>query len=422
MSSLRTSLVLAASLALVAGCRGQTSTEPPIVPLRGMHEMPRYDAQERGRYFEDGRSMRPEIEGTVARESEIDEQVATGLDVDGSYVLSLPTSVVERAGGVGPLLQRGHQRYDIYCAPCHGALGDGQGMVSQRATSLGVTFAAANLMDPGFQHMPDGRLYATIANGVRTMPAYRAQIPVQDRWAIVGYVRALQISQGDAAAATADTDRDQLPAGADGCPEQAEDRDGFDDLDGCPDLDNDEDGIADAVDACPLSPGPAAAPAPAPVDGAAEAAVVATAPSMSGCAGSVSFDSGGSTLRLGGAIRFENGRDTFKRSSLAPLDELRAFLTAHPEIARVSIEGHTASNGDEAVNRALSERRARATMQWLVEHGVDASRLTAVGFGSSRPRASNDTAEGRQANRRVEARIVTPVVDAAAVPGAPGGV
>jgi len=417
MGPLRPSLVLAASLALVAGCRGQTSSEPPIVPLRGMHEMPRYDAQERGRYFEDGRTMRPEIEGTVARESEIDEQVATGLDVDGSYVLSLPTSVVERAGGVGPLLRRGQQRYDIYCAPCHGALGDGQGMVSQRAASLGVTFAAANLMDPGFQHMPDGRLYATIANGVRTMPAYRAQIPVQDRWAIVGYVRALQISQGDAAAATLDSDNDQLPAGADGCPEQAEDRDGFDDLDGCPDLDNDEDGVADASDACPLSPGPAAAPAPAPVEGT----TVAAAPSMSGCAGNVSIDADGLTLRLGGAIRFENGRDTFKRSAFAALDELRAFLAAHPEIARVSIEGHTASNGDEAVNRALSERRARAAMQWLAEHGVDPQRLTAVGFGSGRPRASNDTAEGRQANRRVEVRIVAPPAEPAA-PGAPGGV
>lgn len=396
-------LALLAAVVVVggtAGCRGQTSAEPPIVPFRGMHEMPRYDAQEHSGYFEDGRTMRPEIPGTVAREMELDTQVDTGLDPEGDYVLSVPTAVVERAGGLETLLRRGHQRYDIYCAPCHSEVGDGNGMVSQRAASLGVTFAAANLTDPGFQHMPDGRLFLTISNGVRTMPAYRAQIPVQDRWAIVAYVRALQVSRADASAAIADADNDQLPAGADGCPEQPEDRDGFEDRDGCPDTDNDGDSILDAADACPFSAGTA---------------------SMSGCAGIVAIDPADPlNIRLGGAIRFENGRDLLKDTSLGVLDEIRAFLVAHPEVTRVAIEGHTDDRGDAAVNRALSERRARVVMQWLTEHGVAGERLESAGYGSSRPRADNTTREGRQANRRVELHVVPPAVEA--VPGVAPGV
>jgi outer membrane protein OmpA-like peptidoglycan-associated protein len=399
---LSSTVILMALAVAGAGCRGQTSREPPIVPFRGMHEMPRYDAQERSRYFEDGRTMRPELEGTVAREMEVDPQIDTGLDADDSYVMSVPTAVVERAGGLESLLRRGHQRYDIYCAPCHSELGDGNGMVSQRAASLGVTFQAANLLDPAFQHMPDGRLYVTIANGVRTMPAYRAQIPVQDRWAIVAYVRALQISQGDAAAAMADADRDQLPAGADACPEQAEDRDGFHDLDGCPDADNDEDGIADGADACPLSAGTAG---------------------LSGCAGTVQLDAADPTnIRLGATIKFENGRDLLKEESLAVLDETRAFLVAHPEIARVTIQGHTDDRGDAGVNQSLSERRARVVLQWLVEHGIDGSRLESAGFGASRPRADTSPAEGRQATRRVELHVVPTTVEVPAAGAVPGGV
>lgn len=384
-------VALLASVAFVSACRGQTSREPPIVPFRGMHEMPRYDAQERGRYFEDGRAMRPEIAGTVSREMELDGEVDSGLDALGEYVLTIPARVVDRAGGIEALMRRGHERYDIYCAPCHGATGDGRGMVSLRAAEIGATFAAANLLEPGFQHMPDGRLYATIANGVRTMPAYRYQVPVQDRWAIVAYVRALQVSQGDASEATADADGDGLPTGADACPEQPEDRDGFDDLDGCPDPDNDGDGIPDGADACPLSAGPG-----------------------EGCAGLVTPSSDGRSLRFARAVVFEPGRASFARESLPVLDELRAYLAAHPEVTRISIEGHTAADGDEAVQRLISERRARAVMQWLVEHGIDPARMTAVGLGSSRPIADNAVPAGREANRRIDVRM--------AEPSAPGGV
>lgn len=390
-------LLVITVLAIVSGCRGQTSSEPPIVPFRGMHEMPRYDVQEGSPYFEDGRTMRPEIEGTIAREMEIAADVDSGLDQDGEYVLSVPTTVVERAGGLESLLRRGHERYDIYCAPCHSELGDGAGMVSQRATSIGVNFQAANLLDPGFQHMPDGRLYLTITNGVRTMPAYRAQMPVQDRWAVVAYVRALQISRGQAGDSVADADNDQIPVGADACPEQPEDRDGFEDLDGCPDPDNDGDGILDVDDACPFSPGTAA---------------------LNGCAGAVTIDpTNPERVRLHAAVEFQNGRDTLKVSSYAVLDEVRAFLNAHPEVARVTIEGHTDDRGDASVNQSLSERRARAAMQWLTDRGIASERLQSAGFGSTRPRADNETVEGRRANRRVELHIVPPPPAVSALSG-----
>jgi outer membrane protein OmpA-like peptidoglycan-associated protein len=391
----RAVLVASATLVLtVAGCRGQTSSEPPIVPFRGMHEMPRYDAQERAAYFADGRAMRQQVDGTLSREMEPNLEIDSGLDDEGNYLLGVPSDVVSRVGGVGPLLERGQQRYNIYCAPCHSETGDGQGMVSQRAASAGLSFPAANLHDAQFLHMPDGRLFLTISNGVRTMPAYRAQIPVNDRWAIAAYVRALQVSQGDAAAGLVDTDRDQLPAGADRCENEPEDRDGYQDDDGCPDPDNDQDGILDAADMCPFSAGPAA---------------------TTGCAGSARIE--GDHLVLLNNVRFANGRERIKPESLAILDEIRATLIAHPEITRVAIEGNTDNRGSAAVNQALSERRARVVLQWLVEHGVEASRLESAGFGPSRPITTNDTPAGRQANRRVELRIVAP----AAVP-APGGV
>lgn len=190
----RLAATLTIGLALGA-CRGQTSEQPPIIPLRGMHEMPRYDAQEASRYFEDGRAMRPPVEGTIPREMVVDVEVAEGIDETGRYVMTIPQQMITEAGGMDALLARGHTRFDIYCSPCHAYTGDGQGMVTRRAEAIGATFAAANLHDDRIRHLPDGQVYATIANGIRTMPAYRAQIPVADRWAIVAYLRALQLSQ-----------------------------------------------------------------------------------------------------------------------------------------------------------------------------------------------------------------------------------
>jgi mono/diheme cytochrome c family protein len=93
-------------------------------------------------------------------------------------------------------LARGQQRYDIYCAPCHGVAGDGAGLVSKRAERRGFSaLIAPTLHDDRIRQMPDGQLYGTITNGIRNMPAYGHNVSQDDRWAIVTYVRALQISQ-----------------------------------------------------------------------------------------------------------------------------------------------------------------------------------------------------------------------------------
>ena len=104
--------------------------------------------------------------------------------------------MVARFGSMENLLTRGQGRYNIYCAPCHSMTGNGMGMVSRRANALGATgLVAPSFHDDRLRHIPDGQLYATIRNGLRNMPSYASNIPVDDRWAIVGYVRALQLSQ-----------------------------------------------------------------------------------------------------------------------------------------------------------------------------------------------------------------------------------
>jgi len=135
--------------------------------------------------------MRPPVEGTISREEDIDPGIARGrLEDETGYVLTIPEAVVERAGGMDRLITRGKDRYNIYCQPCHGLSGDGKGMVVRHGMLPPPTYHQDRL-----RHAPDGQIYATIENGKGNMPAYGAQVPVMDRWAIVSYLRALQISQ-----------------------------------------------------------------------------------------------------------------------------------------------------------------------------------------------------------------------------------
>lgn len=188
------------ALALVAtpllGCQGLPSEETPIVPIRNMYNQPRYDPQEKSVFFADERTMRPPVEGTVAREMVADIPTNTGRSADDTeWLATVPNEALGRLGGMDDALERGHERYDIYCAVCHGLQGDGCGMVSQRAASLGFSgIVAPTLQDERIRTMPDGQLYATITNGIRNMPAYSQSVPLEDRWAITSYVRALQLS------------------------------------------------------------------------------------------------------------------------------------------------------------------------------------------------------------------------------------
>ena len=178
----------------VVGCRGQTSTEPPIVPLRNMFDQDRYDAQSESHHFADQRTMRVPPAGTIPRERVIDPEVGQGrLPDDSGYVLTIPKGAIDSFGGMGALTERGQGRYDIYCRPCHDGTGRGQGMVIKH----GFQPTPPSFMEERVRQMPDGQLFATISHGARIMPPYAARIPVEDRWAIVSYVRALQLSQGE---------------------------------------------------------------------------------------------------------------------------------------------------------------------------------------------------------------------------------
>jgi hypothetical protein len=204
MSS-RVAYVLSAALlaSAVAGCRGQTSSDPPIALERNMYDTERYNPEQYSTFFGDHRTMRTPVEGTIARDRyEDDPEIATGLLPDNSgYVLTIPPAMVQREGGMEKMLARGQERFNIYCAPCHGRTGDGKGMVvckrdkpSDPCESRGFP-PLPSYEEARLRQMPDGQLYATITHGVRTMPAYGPQIPIKDRWAIVSYVRALQLSQ-----------------------------------------------------------------------------------------------------------------------------------------------------------------------------------------------------------------------------------
>ncbi len=192
---MRTSiLLLAVTISLGVGCRGQVSDSPPILVERNMFDQEKYDPEAYSKFFADHGAMRPIVEGTVAQEGfEDDLSIETGLLPDASgYVLTVPEAVIARAGGMANLAQRGRERFDIFCSPCHGLTGDGKGMVARAPAGFPPI---PNLNDARVCKMPDGQLYATIAYGVRNMPSYAAQVPLQDRWAIVSYVRALELSQ-----------------------------------------------------------------------------------------------------------------------------------------------------------------------------------------------------------------------------------
>ncbi|MDB4942271.1 MAG: ABC-type Fe3+ transport system protein [Labilithrix sp.] len=187
-----------AGLALVSvSCRGTTSRETPVFGIRNMYDQPKYDIQEESAFFPDHRAMRPLVEGVISREEDVDPRLAQGrLEDQTGYVLTVPDEVITRMGGAEAMVTRGKARFGIYCTPCHDGTGSGNGLVKKRAIAGGATaFVPPTFHQDRIRHMPDGQLFATISNGKNNMPPYAMQIPVNDRWAIVSYVRALQISQ-----------------------------------------------------------------------------------------------------------------------------------------------------------------------------------------------------------------------------------
>jgi mono/diheme cytochrome c family protein len=146
-----------------------------------MDDQPKVRSQSANAFFYNGASMREPVPGTVPIGGlKEDPAFFTGKGADGQFVASIPVTVDDA------LLERGRQRYVIYCQPCHDARGDGKGILFQRANVPTATFHQEKILK-----YPDGQLFDVITNGQGLMPAYRWPIPPADRWAIVAHVREL---------------------------------------------------------------------------------------------------------------------------------------------------------------------------------------------------------------------------------------
>jgi hypothetical protein len=187
--------LVALALLVNSGCRSE------------MYEQPRYEPLEPSTFFEDGSSSRPLVAGTVPRDDPrgappagvSDEVFYTGWS-DGKLAETVPFPV-DRA-----VLERGQERFRIYCTPCHGELGDGRGMIVRRGFNPPPTFSSDEL-----RHQPIGHYFDVMTRGFGTMYSYASRIPPRDRWTIAAYIRVLQLSQHARAAELPPEDQKQLP-------------------------------------------------------------------------------------------------------------------------------------------------------------------------------------------------------------------
>jgi mono/diheme cytochrome c family protein len=149
-----------------------------------MADQPRYKPLQKSNFFEDQRAARPLVEGTVARgHLNADEQFYTGK-IDGEPAENFPFAIDQQ------ILLRGQERFNIFCSPCHDRVGGGQGMIVRRGYRPPPSFHIDRL-----RAAPPGHFFDVMSHGFGAMPDYAEQIPQADRWAIVAYIRALQLSQ-----------------------------------------------------------------------------------------------------------------------------------------------------------------------------------------------------------------------------------
>jgi cytochrome c553 len=164
--------MLLAIVLLLVGCGRNMMDQPNLRPLQGSE------------FFTDGAGMRPPLEGTVSRrEGAVDPVFLTGQG-EGGLVTELPVELTLE------LLQRGQERYDIFCSVCHGHTGAGDGMIVSRGFPAPTSFHDQRLLDASV-----GYYFSAMTNGFGRMYSYASRVPAEDRWAIAGYIKALQLSQ-----------------------------------------------------------------------------------------------------------------------------------------------------------------------------------------------------------------------------------
>jgi mono/diheme cytochrome c family protein len=172
---------------LLASCQQQMADQPRSKPLA------------KSGFFSDGRSARPPVEGAVARgRLEADEHFYSGK-VGGKDADGFPFPVTQ------PVLRRGQERFNIYCSPCHGRIGNGEGMIVRRGYRAPPSYHTEKL-----RRAPAGHFFDVMTHGIGAMPDYAEQLSAADRWAIAAYIRALQLSQHAALADAPEAERRRL--------------------------------------------------------------------------------------------------------------------------------------------------------------------------------------------------------------------
>jgi mono/diheme cytochrome c family protein len=173
---------------LLVGCR------------QDMHDQPKLEPLEASTLFGNGSGSRPTVEGTVARgQLREDQLLYTGRTAEDQFATDLPMPLTRE------LLERGQSRFDAFCSPCHGRVGDGMGMIVQRGFKRPNSFHDQRLVDS-----PVGYYFNVITNGFSQMSSYAAQIPPNDRWAIAAYIKALQLSQSVSVERLSAADREKV--------------------------------------------------------------------------------------------------------------------------------------------------------------------------------------------------------------------
>jgi mono/diheme cytochrome c family protein len=194
--------------ALAAYARETKSAQPRIHIVPDMDFQQKFKSQRENKFFADHRADRSPVEGTVAFGDLRDDQHFFAGKSEGLYAKTFPANFQVNEA----TMARGQERFGIYCTPCHGQVGEGDGMVAARATSLseGTWVPPSNITEQRLHSQPVGELFNTISNGIRNMPGYARQIPPEDRWAIILYVRALQRSRAATVADLSEQERASL--------------------------------------------------------------------------------------------------------------------------------------------------------------------------------------------------------------------